>query len=86
MKAARILILGVAFTAGGAAAFLIGPGEENKPQVPRAVQAADMWVAQANIGPLSLALCRLFDTSKIAEGNIDRTVSAPFALVSPANI
>jgi hypothetical protein len=74
MKAARILILGVAFAMGGAAAFLIGPGEE-KPQFLRAIQTADLLVAQGSIGPLSLAL-RLFDASKVAEGTIGRALSA----------
>ena len=30
MKAARILVLGVALAAGGAAAFLVGSGDEEK--------------------------------------------------------
>src|SRR6187455_2572688 len=33
MKAARILVLGVALAAGGAAAFLVGSDEEKKPEV-----------------------------------------------------
>jgi hypothetical protein len=88
MTAARILTLGVAFSAGGAAAFFIGPGEEKKRQTPRAVQIeiADVLFAQGNIGPLSLANRRPSDAGKIAEGSADRsTVSAPFTLVSAAN-
>ena len=37
MKAARILVLGVALAAGGAAAFLIGSDEEKKPEAPAPV-------------------------------------------------
>ena len=36
MKAARILVLGVALAAGGAAAFLVGSDDEKKPEAPAA--------------------------------------------------
>jgi hypothetical protein len=88
MKPARIFTLGVAFSAGGAAAFLIGPGEEKKRHTPRAVQIeiADVLFAQGNLGPLLLAYRRPIDAKKIAEGSTDRsTVSAPFTLVSAAS-
>ena len=83
MKAARLLGLGVALSAGGAAAFLIGPADEKKPQTPRAVQIeiTDVLVAQGNIGPLLLAIRCLFDASNITEESTDgSTVSAPFTL------
>ena len=74
MKVARILVLGVALAAGGAAALLIGPGDEKKSQAPR---------AKGTIDTLSLAVRSLFASSKITEGDTDReTASAPFALVS----
>jgi len=77
MKPARFFILGVALVAGGAAAFLVGPGDEKKPQAPR---------AKSKIGTLSLAVAGKFDASEI-EGNTDRTTAyGPTALVSaPAN-
>ena len=34
MKAARILVLGVALAAGGAAAFLVSGDDEKKPEAP----------------------------------------------------
>jgi hypothetical protein len=75
MKAARILLLGVALAAGGAAALLIGPGEE-KPQ---------LSLAKSGNGTLSFAVRSLFDAGNITEVSTSATtVSAPFALVSAA--
>ena len=54
MKAARILVLGVALAAGGAAAFLVGSDEEKKPEVAAApvVQfpTTDVLIAKSDIG------------------------------------
>ena len=54
MKAARILVLGVALAAGGAAAFLVGSDEEKKPEVVAApvVQfpTTDVLIAKSDIG------------------------------------
>lgn len=52
MKAARILVLGVALAAGGAAAFLVGSDEEKKPEAPPVVQfeTTDVLIAKADIG------------------------------------
>lgn len=55
MKAARILVLGVALAAGGAAAFLVGSEDEKKPEVvapPPVVQFAttDVLIAKSDIG------------------------------------
>jgi pilus assembly protein CpaB len=54
MKAARILVLGVALAAGGAAAFLVGSEDEKKPEVvaPPVVQfeTTDVLIAKADIG------------------------------------
>ena len=78
MKAARILVLGVALAAGGAAAFLIGAGEDRKPQAP---------LAKSTISALSFALRSLLDANTISDGDTERkTVSAPSASVSAATI
>jgi pilus assembly protein CpaB len=52
MKAARILVLGVALAAGGAAAFLVGSDEEKKPEAPPVVQfeTTDVLIAKSDIG------------------------------------
>ena len=52
MKAARILILGVALAAGGAAAFLVGSGdEEKKPEAEPVAQfpTVDVLIAKSDI-------------------------------------
>jgi pilus assembly protein CpaB len=54
MKAARILVLGVALAAGGAAAFLVGSDDE-KPEAPPApvvqqLPTVDVLIAKGNIG------------------------------------
>jgi pilus assembly protein CpaB len=54
MKAARILVLGIALAAGGAAAFLVGGGEEEKkPEAPAPVAqfpTVDVLIAKGDIG------------------------------------
>jgi pilus assembly protein CpaB len=54
MKAARILVLGVALAAGGAAAFLVGSDEEKKPEAapPPVAQfpTVDVLIAKADVG------------------------------------
>ena len=54
MKAARILVLGVALAAGGAAAFLVGSGDEKKPEpAPAPVvtfDTTDVLIAKSDIG------------------------------------
>ena len=53
MKAARILVLGVALAAGGAAAFLVAGGDETKPEAPAPVvqfETTDVLIAKADIG------------------------------------
>jgi pilus assembly protein CpaB len=54
MKAARILVLGVALAAGGAAAFLVGTAEEEaKPEAPAPVvqfATVDVLIAKSDIG------------------------------------
>jgi pilus assembly protein CpaB len=54
MKAARILVLGVALAAGGAAAFLVGSDEEKKPEVVAApvekFPTTDVLIAKSDIG------------------------------------
>jgi pilus assembly protein CpaB len=54
MKAARILVLGVALAAGGAAAFLVGSDEEKKPEAPAPVvqqlPTVDVLIAKGDIG------------------------------------
>jgi pilus assembly protein CpaB len=54
MKAARILVLGVALAAGGAAAFLVSGGDEKKPEAPAPVvqqfPTVDVLIAKADIG------------------------------------
>jgi pilus assembly protein CpaB len=53
MKAARILVLGVALAAGGAAAFLVAGGDEPKPEAPAPVvqfETTDVLIAKADIG------------------------------------
>jgi pilus assembly protein CpaB len=53
MKAARILVLGVALAAGGAAAFLVGSGDETKPEAPAPVvqfETTDVLIAKSDIG------------------------------------
>ena len=83
MKAARILVLGVALAAGGAAAFLIGSDEEKKPEAPAPVAqlaTTDVLIAKSDIGigaavpsqdlqvgTLSLALRSLLVASKVSE-------------------
>src|SRR4051794_32159503 len=53
MKAARILVLGVALAAGGAAAFLVGSDEEKKPEVAPApvvqFETTDVLIAKSDI-------------------------------------
>jgi pilus assembly protein CpaB len=52
MKAARILVLGVALAAGGAAAFLVGSDEEKKPEAPPPVvqfETTDVLIAKSDI-------------------------------------
>jgi hypothetical protein len=78
MKAARILILGIAFAAGGAAAYFISAGEGKKPQAP---------VAKRTISTLSFAIRSLFGGFTITDGIAERkTASAPSALVFAATI
>ena len=55
MKAARILVLGIALAAGGAAAFLVGSGDEEKPpEAPAPVvqqfPTVDVLIAKGDIG------------------------------------
>jgi pilus assembly protein CpaB len=54
MKAARVLVLGVALAAGGAAAFLVGSDEEKKPEAPAPVvqqlPTVDVLIAKSDIG------------------------------------
>ena len=53
MKAARILVLGVALAAGGAAAFLVGSEDEKKPEVAAPVvqfATTDVLIAKSDIG------------------------------------
>ena len=53
MKAARILVLGVALAAGGAAAFLVAGDDEKKPEAPAPVvqfETTDVLIAKADIG------------------------------------
>jgi pilus assembly protein CpaB len=54
MKAARILVLGVALAAGGAAAFLVGSDEEKKPEAPPVVvqqlPTVEVLIAKGDIG------------------------------------
>ena len=55
MKAARILVLGVALAAGGAAAFLVGSDDEKKPEAPPApvvqqLPTVDVLIAKGDIG------------------------------------
>ncbi len=53
MKAARILVLGVALAAGGAAAFLVGSEDEKKPDVAAPVvqfATTDVLIAKSDIG------------------------------------
>ena len=55
MKAARILVLGVALAAGGAAAFLVGSDDEKKPEAPAApvvqqLPTVDVLIAKGDIG------------------------------------
>ena len=55
MKAARIIVLGVALAAGGAAAFLVSGGDEPKPEpapapVVQQFPTVDVLIAQADIG------------------------------------
>ena len=64
MKAARILVLGVALAAGGAAAFLVGSDDEKKPDAPPApvaqLETADVLIAKSDIGmgtPFAARIC-----------------------------
>src|SRR5436190_6339569 len=54
MKAARILVLGIALAAGGAAAFLVSGDDEKKPETPATVvqqfPTVDVLIARADIG------------------------------------
>jgi pilus assembly protein CpaB len=54
MKAARVLVLGVALAAGGAAAFLVGSDEEKKPEAPAPIvqqlPTVDVLIARSDIG------------------------------------
>jgi pilus assembly protein CpaB len=55
MKAARILVLGVALAAGGAAAFLVGSDDEKKAEAPPApvvqqLPTVDVLIAKIDIG------------------------------------
>jgi pilus assembly protein CpaB len=54
MKAARILVLGVALAAGGAAAFLVSSDEEKKPEAPPVVvqqfPTVEVLIAKTDIG------------------------------------
>jgi pilus assembly protein CpaB len=54
MKAARILVLGVALAAGGAAAFLVSGDDEKKPEVAAApvvqLPTVDVLIAKGDIG------------------------------------
>ncbi len=53
MKVARILVLGVALAAGGAAAFLVGSDDEKKPEAPAPVaqfSTVDVLIAKSDIG------------------------------------
>ena len=78
MKAARILILGMVFAAGGAAAYFIGAGEEKKPQAP---------IATSTISTLSFAIRSLFGGYTITDQIAGRkTISAPSASVFAATI
>jgi hypothetical protein len=76
MKAARILVLGIALAAGGAAAYFIGAGEDTNPQAP---------LAKSRISALPSAI--RFGADTITDGVTDcSTVSAPFASVFAATI
>ena len=58
MKVARILILGVALAAGGAAAFLVGSGEDKPPEAAQPVvqfSTVDVLIAKADI-PMGTAV------------------------------
>jgi pilus assembly protein CpaB len=54
MKAARILVLGIALAAGGAAAFLVSSDEEKKPEAPPVVvqqlPTVEVLIAKNDIG------------------------------------
>lgn len=55
MKAARILVLGIALAAGGAAAFLVSSEDEKKPEAPPApvvqqLPTVDVLIAKGDIG------------------------------------
>jgi pilus assembly protein CpaB len=52
MKAARLVVLGVALLAGGMAAYLVVGGEEEKKEAPPVVQfpTVDVLIAKADIG------------------------------------
>jgi pilus assembly protein CpaB len=54
MKAARILVLGVALAAGGAAAFLVSSDEEKKPEAPPVIvqqlPTVEVLIAKGDIG------------------------------------
>ena len=78
MKAARIFVLGLAFAAGGAAAYFIGAGEEKKPQAP---------IAKSTISTLSFAIRSLFGAYTTTDGIAERgTTSAPSASMFAATI
>jgi pilus assembly protein CpaB len=53
MNVARILILGVALAAGGAAAYLVSGGENKPPEAPKPVvqfPTVDVLIAKTDIG------------------------------------
>jgi pilus assembly protein CpaB len=54
MKAARVVVLGVALAAGGAAAFLVSSGNDNKPKTAPApvvqLPTVDVLIAKGDIG------------------------------------
>src|SRR5512139_1205722 len=55
MRAARILVLGIALAAGGAAAFLMGSDGGNKPEAPptpvvQQFPTVDVLIAKGDIG------------------------------------
>jgi pilus assembly protein CpaB len=53
MNVARIIVLGVALAAGGAAAFMVSGGEEKKPEAPAPVvkfATVDVLIAKGDIG------------------------------------
>ena len=76
MKAARILVLGIALAAGGAAAYFIGAGEDKKPVAP---------LAKNTISALSFAIRSQFGANTITDW-VRSAVSALPASVFAATI